>query len=33
MSYDPNVLQQATRRLEEQRRERTRRAEQRREQI
>lgn len=33
MSYDPNVLQQATRRLEEQRRERTQRAEQRREQI
>ena len=33
MAYDPNVLQQATRRLEEQRRERVQRAEQRRTQI
>lgn len=33
MSYDPNVLQAASRRLEEQRRERARRTEQRREQI
>lgn len=33
MSYDPNVLQQASRRLEEQRRERTRQTEQRRAQI